>query len=363
MKLQSDITKNGRGSGKSPGAYEWWYFDAVDPERELRVVAIFYEGNPFSRRYIEAQRSGAARSEQFPAVSISVYGGGRTLYCSFTEYGPGEARFGQEGAVLQVGRHRVETVMEEGGVRCRLHLCEELPSGDALEGELEYRGPAPDPGLFAEAAGEAEHTWNLALPRAGVRGELRLRTPLHEERRLAFEGRGYHDHNTGAEPMKEAFRNWYWGRVHFEAGTLVYYVMDDRDAGGGRSREQAWLIASDGGSISERFVRVEAEDRQRTLFGLHTARRMVIAGEGAQVTVQHEQVLDSGPFYQRFASRAFLRLPGESAVQAQPGIAEYLRPERIHQRLFWPLVNMRIYYRAEGPHWVQRSPRLYRWTW
>jgi carotenoid 1,2-hydratase len=31
-------------------------------------------------------------------------------------------------------------------------------------------------------------------------------------------------------------------------------------------------------------------------------------------------------------------------------------------KIFWPLVNMRIQYPGKT-HWVQKSPRLYRWTW
>lgn len=361
MKMTADMRRDGRTGDKSPGGYEWWYFDAMDTAGDLRLVVIFYEGNPFSRRYMEAQERGGARPEHYPAVSISLYEGGETLYYSFTEHLPADARFAEADATLQVGGHRVEAGREDP--RYRLLLSEKLPSGDALEGELEFRGPAPAPGLFGKTGnGGREHAWNLAMPRARVQGSLALRGALRGERRVAFEGLGYHDHNTGAEPMREEFREWHWGRYHFEAGTLVFYAMDD-GARGGEAAERAWLISPDGGRVAARFGRVRLEDRQRTLFGLHTARRMVLEGGEVHCTVQHEKVLDSGPFYQRYASRAFLRLPGQSAVEAQPGIAEYLCPSRIHRRLFWPLVDMRIRYLAEGSHWVQRSPRLYRWTW
>ena len=32
---------------------------------------------------------------------------------------------------------------------------------------------------------------------------------------IALNGLGYHDHNVGFEPLKDSFKDWYWGRVHF----------------------------------------------------------------------------------------------------------------------------------------------------
>ncbi len=39
-----------------------------------------------------------------------------------------------------------------------------------------------------------------------------------------FAGRGYHDHNAGAEEMSLAMRRWEWGRVHIGDRTHVYYA-------------------------------------------------------------------------------------------------------------------------------------------
>ncbi|WP_322570634.1 hypothetical protein [Rhodohalobacter sp.] len=51
------------------------------------------------------------------------------------------------------------------------------------------------------------------------------------EQDITFSGIGYHDHNIGQEPMKESFRDWYWGRYHFEEFTLVYYLMQKHESG------------------------------------------------------------------------------------------------------------------------------------
>lgn len=367
--MESDIARDGRTAGKPTGGYEWWYFDAVETDGSYRLVVIFYEGNPFSRRYLEAlEERGGASPEEYPALSISLYREGETLFYSFTEYAPGEAEFKDRSPEMRIGSNRLLMEGNGGEVTYRLELDERLPAGDTLSGELLFRGPPPDPALFRgeSTAGSGApavegHRWNLALPRARVEGALTLGGPAGRSREISFRGTGYHDHNSGDKPLAEAFREWYWGRFHFEAGTLVYYAMNMRHG----VRHRAWLLGRDGRRIRCRLDEMDLEDRGRTLFGLRPARRirMSAGSDEAACTVQQAGVLDSGPFYQRYDSRAFLSLPGAGAIESDSGFAEYLNPGRISRRVFRPLVDMRIHYRQEGPHWVQRSRTLYRWTW
>ena len=70
MKITSNFAKDIRSVKKESGAYEWWYFDAVSDDDSVEIVVIFYEGNPFSRRYIQHQQNGAsATPSNFPAHS------------------------------------------------------------------------------------------------------------------------------------------------------------------------------------------------------------------------------------------------------------------------------------------------------
>ncbi len=371
MELVSDIADEQGTPGDSPGGYDWWYFDASDSANRYRLVVIFYRGNPFSRRYRHAlEQGGEVTPEDYPAVSISLYDRGSTLFYSFVEYPAREGKF-ESGGRIRIGGHRLEIEENDSAeLCCRLELSEELPSGDALRGELTFEGPSPSPSLFrGDASGEtgkksgkeATHRWNLALPRARAKANLRLETRESPSAEIAWTGTGYHDHNSGVEPLERAFDEWYWGRFHFEAGTLVYFVSKGKRDGEGIRR--GWLISPEGERMICRFGDVRLEDRGWSLFGLRTARRIMLRGEKARCTLQQSEVLDSGPFYRRFRSRAFLSLSGEKLPEARDGITEYLRPDRIHYPLFRPLVDMRIRYRAEKPHWVQRSSRLYRWTW
>jgi len=155
--------------------------------------------------------------------------------------------------------------------------------------------------------------------------------------------------------MKESFRDWYWGRFHFSGYSLIYYLMNEES---GRS-DCAWLIDSEN-RVTEFNGKFELSDTGLNLFGLKSARKIEMEAGNNGFLIQQESLLDDGPFYQRFASRLMINLDGE--LHQAKGISEYICPERIYVKLFRPLVNMRIQYPGKT-HWVQKSPRLYRWTW
>jgi carotenoid 1,2-hydratase len=112
--------------------------------------------------------------------------------------------------------------------------------------------------------------------------------------------------------------------------------------------------------VTEFNGKFELSDTGLNLFGLKSARKIEMEAGNNGFLIQQESLLDDGPFYQRFASRLMINLDGE--LHQAKGISEYICPERIYVKLFRPLVNMRIQYPGKT-HWVQKSPRLYRWTW
>lgn len=367
MKILSDPNRDFRSADKPPGGYEWWYFDAVSTDGMYSFVIIFYEGNPFSTRYIKAlgQKEGVLPGpSEYPAVSISIYKQGNPIYYSFTEFSVTDCTFSGERPFVKAGPHRMESTRAEGRLLYVLRLDETLPSGDWLRAEIEFESHLS----LALSLGECEkisagHCWNLVQPRAEVSGSIRTGTAGigARDRTIAFRGRGYHDHNSGEEPMDNEFANWYWGRFHFDYATLIYYVMNGKNKQ--QRQQQAWLIDTAGRKMVDKFDHIDISDKSLSIFGLHSARMLNFQAEGAEVHVQQSQKLDNGPFYQRFRSEGFLRLTQSGVVESVRGITEYLCPGRIRMRLFWPLVNMRIRQAHEKPHWVQRSGRLYRWTW
>ena len=45
---------------RTPGAYEWWYFDAISDDGAWALACIWFLGNPFSPYYRHAARREAA---------------------------------------------------------------------------------------------------------------------------------------------------------------------------------------------------------------------------------------------------------------------------------------------------------------
>lgn len=362
MDIISNPDKDVRTDDLGPGGYEWWYFDALSSDGRYGLVVIFYQGNPFSTRYNRAIQNKGEQPfpSEHPAVSISIYEEGSPVYYSFTEFEPAAANFAGDRPLVEMGGHRMERRSSEGRLTYELDLRETLPSGDTLEAFITFESPDSIVSAFADMDDHAAgHCWNLVQPRAVVKADIRLEVEYEESRQIQFEGLGYHDHNTGQEPMRDEFADWYWGRFHFDYGTLIYYVMNRRNT----RQHEAWLIGNQGGEKIDTFDGIELKDTGFTIFGLKTARKLRLHSEHTKVQVQQSHLLDNGPFYQRYKSEAFLHIPSSDIVESKSGITEYIRPGRIFNRLFWPFVNMRIRYRVRGPNWVQRSKRLYRWTW
>lgn len=353
MNILSNYSKDTKTEKNAAGSYEWWYFDAQSPEG-YKFVIIFYEGNPFSRRYIQALENGTLpKANQFPAISISVYEGSQPIYYSFREVDPDAADFSSD-----IPSGRVEkNSFERGGHQARLdyHLTldQKLPNGDSIKADLTFSADPNSKPLFSQSSSQSEpHAWNLVMPSCHVQGVIQI-SGYHQEK-IEFNGLGYHDHNVGFEPLKESFNEWYWGRYHLNDSTFVYYLMNKND----NWEKKAWLIEDSGSVVS--CEDIQMDNFGFSFFGLKTARVIEARAEGREIYLQLDEILDSGPFYQRFSGRLLMNIDGN--VEEARGISEYIKPGRIYDRIFWPLVNMRIAYPGKE-HWVQKSPILYRWTW
>jgi carotenoid 1,2-hydratase len=361
MKILSDPEKDVRNSTHQSGGYEWWYFDGISADGKHSFVVIFYEGNPFSTRYNKALEDGVRKPmpHEHPAISISVYEDGSPIYYSFTEFAAADCEFSEDQPSVKIGPHAMSSEVDDQLIY-KLELDEKLPNGDTLEALLTFKSQRNQNSIFTrDQKSPSGHLWNLVQPRAMVAGTIRLKSDGVITKEIDFRGSGYHDHNRGKEPMKDEFTDWYWGRFHFDAATLTYYVMNRQN----NEQRQAWLISEDNAEILDIFDEIDLTDKGLSIFGLSTARKIGLKSNRAKVIIQQSRLLDNGPFYQRFRSEAFLRIAEESVVESTAGISEYIRPKRIYARIFWPFVNMRIHYKSEGPHWVQRSKKLYRWTW
>ncbi|MDZ7660635.1 hypothetical protein [Fodinibius sp.] len=359
MKIVSEFSKDIRQPSHTSGGYQWWYFDGISSDDRFSFVVILYEGNPFSTRYNGALLADKNPSPvEYPAISISIYEYGQPIYYSFTEFEKSDCHFDEEHPLVKIGNHKMEGSLIDNRLHYELQLSEKLPNGDQLKGTIVFKSEEGDNIFNSLDNSSTGHTWNLVQPRADIAADLDLDIK-GEERSIKFKGHGYHDQNAGNEPMKNEFDDWYWGRFHFDYATLVYYVMNRRD----EQQHRAWLIKNQDAEVLKIFEEVEMADKGLTVFGLKTARKLGFRSGNIEIRVQQSLLLDNGPFYQRYKSDAFLKIPDQQVVESTRGVTEYIRPDRIYSKLFWPFVNMRIWYKPKGAHWVQRSKRLYRWTW
>lgn len=353
MNIISNYSKDTQTDKQHPGSYEWWYFDAQSVDG-YKIVVIFYEGNPFSRRYIQALKNGEqSTANQFPAISISVYQDGNPVYYSFLEVDEKAAVFSKELPYGRIKKSQFEGMNHQTRLEYNLELDQTLANGDSIRASLLFSSDIQSSPMFPVSENSDDsHEWNLVIPSCHVSGEIHI-DGYHEEE-IEFYGLGYHDHNTGFEPLKNSFKEWYWGRYHIKDSTFVYYLMNRGDSWENR----AWLIDKNG-TVTD-FENIKMSNFGLSFFCLKTARVIECTAGDSKIFVQLDQMLDSGPFYQRFGGRLLLK--DEESVKEVNGISEYIKPERIYHKLFQPLVNMRIAYPGRI-HWVQKSPHIYRWTW
>lgn len=69
---------------------------------------------------------------------------------------------------------------------------------------------------------DEKHIWHCLAPRARI--EVEMQSPG-----ISWSGKGYLDHNRGAEPLETGFNVWHWSRAHLNRGALVCYEGERGD--------------------------------------------------------------------------------------------------------------------------------------
>jgi carotenoid 1,2-hydratase len=284
-----------------------------------------------------------------------VYHKSKPLYYSFLEFDEKKFKWDPVELSLKIENNNFRYDLKDGIFTYEMILDQTLPSGHSLKGSISGSGPLPS-SSFLESKSKDRHVWNLVLPRLQFKTDLKLKGKNGEEV-VSTKGIGYHDHNIGHEPMKESFKDWYWGRYHFEDFTLIYYLMDKYDD----RQFEAWLISTENNRVIEYLSEVILDYKSSNVFGLISARKIDLKSPQVSVNINLIDKIDDGPFYQRFIGNSIIKCKGQ--VQVAQGVSEYIYPENIYKKIYWPLVHMRLNYTKDKTHWVQKSNLLYPWTW
>ena len=314
----------------TPGAYEWWYFDALSDDGEWALACIWFLGNPFSPYYRMAARGVPAEPADHNALFFALYRHGRLHAYHFTRFPLGDVSAPDSlPGVLRFGPNRL-TWPSGGG--CRLSLSDENANQRGLEADLNFDAPPlATSSVPSETAGET-HFWLPAAPACRVSGTIRLREAQNVGAEvIRFSGQGYHDHNWGRLPFDADIRDWYWARAALGGGraAVLYHVRYH-----GRRAPVSHLLLFERGCLLRHApnARVTLSRPRVNGFGTVYATRLTAQDGDTRAVFQLGSRLDSAPFYVRALCDAELSEGG--GVETGRGIGEYLRP----RVMSWPLV-------------------------
>lgn len=320
-----------------PGSHEWWYFDAIGDDGRDALVVVWYAALPFDPAYgvatLKWLRDPARRPPPWPrdhcAIGLSWYRDGKTLAYALNAFRRDAFRCQVDPFQVEVAGCRL--LRDEGVYR----LGVDTPAVDGrhrIVADLEFR-PAGGTVPFERDLGGTDypHVWMLAAADNRVAGSVRVIGPAPAV--VEFRGRGYHDHNAGAEEISRSIRRWRWGRVHHGDRTEIYYQSEPHVGG----PHALHIVCRDGAPV-------QTNDRpdfgfkslRRNRFGIRHDRRLRL-GDGLERRCGRP--VDDGPFYLRWLAEY------ESGGRRDLGFSEHLDTGHLNS----PWFNWMIPYRLKRP--------------
>lgn len=314
---------------QTPGAYEWWYFDAVSDCGQWAVSCIWFLGNPFSPYYRQSMQNTAANPYEQNALFVALYRDGKLYAYHFTRFPLSQISAAETIPLrLEFGPNTLST---PASGEWRLELSDENGNGRSLTASLLFSGPPLSAGAVKESPLGGDHSWLPIAPFCRVSGRIVLRethNPGSEE--VYFAGTGYHDHNWGRLPFDAAIRDWSWARAALtgERSVILYHVRPHH----GQLASHLLLFEAGCLVFYDAQAKVTLSRPALNGFGTRYYSRLTVGDAALSAVFQFGRRLDSSPFYIRALCNAEVRQEGRTLTGH--GIGEYLRP----RLLSWPLV-------------------------
>lgn len=308
-----------------PGAYEWWYADALDASGEWGVVMILFRGMPMSPDYLSNPldiQGGYALSIYHRGVRIAFAFGGHLLErCQFAV---DDVRVTMPGAELRRDEATITMMID---APC---------GGDGRRASVTLSMTGMKKASHDATVVDQPHAWILAAARSKASVRIQLHEAHGEVVSREFSAMAYHDHNMGSRAMSADFADWYWGRVHTDRRTLAYLLTRHS------ADTTSWFgqILDDGSVEAFTDVSVTFHRRRLSMMGLRYHQQLVLRGRdshGSLVTVEclNHRVCEDGPFYQRYISR--WRVDG---TEAGYGMSEYMDVKRLAKPWIRPFLRL-----------------------
>ncbi|MCB1519063.1 MAG: carotenoid 1,2-hydratase [Hyphomicrobiaceae bacterium] len=185
---------------------------STDGTHGLTIIA--FVGSVFSPYYAMRRRRGAASPENHVAINVALYGRGGKRW-AMTERGAGA--LARDTASFVVGPSSL--AWDGNGLTIDIDEVT-VPWPSRIRGRVRVVPDAIVADTF-DIDGIGRHRWRPIAPRCHV--EVALTQPS-----LQWIGTGYHDHNTGLEPIDTAFRRWDWSRAATGDGSVIVYDVTCR---------------------------------------------------------------------------------------------------------------------------------------
>ncbi len=298
------------------GAYAWWYNDIQADSNEWTVVLIGFAGMPMSPDYISAQRSSKALPADHCGYAVNIYHRGRRVLFAF------------HGTT-----HVPATLCGDSEVSIDTGACSALQSAEVV---VRFQP------LFSESSSRetttfvSDHVWNVFAPRRRASVSLTIREAGAVKVSTTFEGWGYTDRNAGRSPLHRDFGPWYWGRIHHREATHVFLATLQPGV------TSCNVVSMQGTSrcLEEwNGTSIDIVGKKTTMFGMRRATHVTVTGElqGKQhrLVCTIQQILDSGPFYQRF--KTMWTMDGKALGD---GIGEYMAPHQLQKQYLLPFLRL-----------------------
>ncbi len=342
MNITTDSDQEVWHDMREPGAYEWWYFDAEDTTTGVSVVLIWFAGFPFSPYYTNHYEKWKKKIISAPPLPSNYSAFSFQLY----ENGDEVVNF------IREGEHELfESTRSEIGIRFEKNSFTFNAECDEYTLDIDFSYPARHKKVKANLSFKSTrriryekkdtnndgnvplHQWLLSVPKADVEGLIEV-TELQKGgvRKIPFRAKGYHDHNLGAVPMQEYISRWYWGRAFSKKFDIVYYVVFFKN---NEYKPLTLLLLqnneSDQVTVHDSMRFHENHFRYGLFAPLHS-QTLTLLDKKIGIEVRHHKVLDTGPFYLRFASDIVLTRDGQN-IETIKGISEFLDPSRLQSRM------------------------------
>lgn len=193
-----------------PGAYEWWYFDALSDDGRWALVIIYFLGSPMSPYYKTVVDGKNSKPMDWCGVFVSLHENVNQQWIerayAYNLYRHGE--FTDAPHHLRIGLSTITTETSPlGGWAYHLSLQEKgLWTGETRV-EATFTPTIAPIGHPPLGDDRESHTWACVAPVCKTDTKITLANGSN----IVFQGHGYHDHNYGQLPWNDMTR-WYWMR-------------------------------------------------------------------------------------------------------------------------------------------------------